>query len=228
MRKILLTTIASAAVGAVTSAGADTISIGYSLSASGVINTIGSASTPGSAVYSTPALDSYEGNIISGSDFFPLDLGATSADFAKAGTKPIYLYISETGVTYGASNVPFTIGFNEGGLAKGWSVTETVFTDPTDAVYAKTTMLASATFGPGGGSALDTVTSPVPFGTPFSVTEEIAITPGSANGNDLSTVSVTTTIPEASTWAMMTLGFAGLGYAAFRRKAKPRIAGESF
>jgi hypothetical protein len=29
-------------------------------------------------------------------------------------------------------------------------------------------------------------------------------------------------VPEASTWAMMTLGFAGLGYAAFRRNTKAR------
>jgi hypothetical protein len=32
----------------------------------------------------------------------------------------------------------------------------------------------------------------------------------------LDDVSVTTTIPEASTWAMMVLGFAGLGFAGFR------------
>ena len=29
-------------------------------------------------------------------------------------------------------------------------------------------------------------------------------------------------VPEPSTWAMMALGFAGLGYAAFRRSAKAR------
>jgi PEP-CTERM motif len=29
-------------------------------------------------------------------------------------------------------------------------------------------------------------------------------------------------VPEPSTWAMMMLGFAGLGYAAFRRSAKAR------
>jgi hypothetical protein len=29
-------------------------------------------------------------------------------------------------------------------------------------------------------------------------------------------------IPEPSTWAMMVLGFAGLGYAAFRRNSKAR------
>jgi hypothetical protein len=32
----------------------------------------------------------------------------------------------------------------------------------------------------------------------------------------------TTGVPEASTWAMMALGFAGLGYAAFRRNTKGR------
>jgi hypothetical protein len=30
-------------------------------------------------------------------------------------------------------------------------------------------------------------------------------------------------VPEASTWVMMTLGFAGLGYAAFRRNTKGRV-----
>jgi hypothetical protein len=29
-------------------------------------------------------------------------------------------------------------------------------------------------------------------------------------------------VPEPSTWAMMALGFAGLGYAAFRRNTKGR------
>jgi hypothetical protein len=34
--------------------------------------------------------------------------------------------------------------------------------------------------------------------------------------------SLGTPVPEASTWAMMALGFAGLGYAAFRRNTKGR------
>ena len=53
------------------------------------------------------------------------------------------------------------------------------------------------------------------------MTEEIAIRPGAKGGMDLSGISVIgSAIPETSTWAMMTLGFAGLGYAAFRRSAK--------
>jgi len=32
-----------------------------------------------------------------------------------------------------------------------------------------------------------------------------------------------TAIPEPSTWAMMILGFAGVGYMAYRRKSKPAL-----
>jgi len=30
-------------------------------------------------------------------------------------------------------------------------------------------------------------------------------------------------VPEPSTWAMMILGFAGVGFMAYRRKAKPAM-----
>jgi hypothetical protein len=36
--------------------------------------------------------------------------------------------------------------------------------------------------------------------------------------------SLPTAVPEPATWAMMALGFAGLGYAAFRRNSKGQIA----
>jgi hypothetical protein len=43
--------------------------------------------------------------------------------------------------------------------------------------------------------------------------------------NDLSGLfqpgAITAAVPEPSTWAMMLLGFAGLGFVAYRRKAKP-------
>ena len=40
--------------------------------------------------------------------------------------------------------------------------------------------------------------------------------------------TVTTSgVPEPSTWAMMALGFAGLGYAAFRRNVKSRAVAEA-
>jgi hypothetical protein len=46
--------------------------------------------------------------------------------------------------------------------------------------------------------------------------------PGVATGDDSFTLQVG--VPEPSTWAMMALGFGGLGLAAFRRSAKQRLA----
>jgi hypothetical protein len=36
-------------------------------------------------------------------------------------------------------------------------------------------------------------------------------------------LAVTSGVPEPSTWAMMLLGFAGIGFMAYRRKAKPAL-----
>jgi PEP-CTERM motif len=43
--------------------------------------------------------------------------------------------------------------------------------------------------------------------------------------NDASQVVITQTsaVPEPSTWAMMVLGFAGIGFMAYRRKSKPAL-----
>jgi hypothetical protein len=38
------------------------------------------------------------------------------------------------------------------------------------------------------------------------------------------TTETTTAVPEASTWAMMLIGFAGLGYFGYRRCRAPRVA----
>ncbi len=36
------------------------------------------------------------------------------------------------------------------------------------------------------------------------------------------TLTTSTAVPEPSTWVMLTLGFAGLGYAVIRRSSKDR------
>jgi hypothetical protein len=41
--------------------------------------------------------------------------------------------------------------------------------------------------------------------------------------NNPGTWTVTTDVPEPSTWAMLLLGFAGLGFMAYRRKSKPAV-----
>jgi hypothetical protein len=51
---------------------------------------------------------------------------------------------------------------------------------------------------------------------------ESAVADGAVTAKD-HIQKTSTSVPEASTWGMMLLGFAGLAYAAYRRSAKPRL-----
>jgi PEP-CTERM motif len=47
---------------------------------------------------------------------------------------------------------------------------------------------------------------------------------GGPNGSNLVSYQINVSaVPEPSTWAMMILGFAGIGFVAYRRKAKPTL-----
>jgi hypothetical protein len=48
-------------------------------------------------------------------------------------------------------------------------------------------------------------------------------TSGGFNDFAISNISFTGGVPEPSTWAMMILGFAGMGFTAYRRKSKPAL-----
>ena len=47
-------------------------------------------------------------------------------------------------------------------------------------------------------------------------------------GSSVTFVQVSGAIPEPSTWAMMLLGFAGLGYAGYRKARRATVAGAGF
>jgi hypothetical protein len=58
--------------------------------------------------------------------------------------------------------------------------------------------------------------------SPFSITEVLTIQAAGSSGFSLD--ASTTAVPEAPTWAMITLGFSGLGFVAFRRAKKTPFA----
>ncbi len=96
--------------------------------------------------------------------------------------------------------------------------------------YDKTTKTTTVDFGGQSmafplvwNAALATYTWKVTIATPSVLTFS-----NSTGGNDnvgdlLDNVSVSTVVPEASTWAMLMMGFAGIGYAAFRTGRKTPV-----
>jgi hypothetical protein len=59
----------------------------------------------------------------------------------------------------------------------------------------------------------------------FGLGQTFNFAPGTNNEADYDNLSLTVnSVPEPSTWAMMILGFAGLGFIAYRRKSKPLMA----
>jgi hypothetical protein len=206
------------------SAEAQTVSIGYSNG--GPIVTL--ASGAGSASFSDlPAID------VSASDVTGLRLSSLqlAVTFFLPGTFAIL--VSETGLSFASpESVNFVSDFTQNDLPPGDTVTEYTFFDPTDTLYGTSTLLGSGSFTssntPGG-------VGPMTVGenlyAPYSLTEVYYVS-SPIPTQLLSTIDLQTVplgpapfIPEASTWAMLGIGFAGIGLlgAAKRRKA-PRYA----
>ena len=94
------------------------------------------------------------------------------------------------------------------------------------------TQLVDELFGRGSGNSFDAYCSPctpaqnqaaldaaaLGSGAPFTFTGTYSL--GDVSGSGTFNVSA---VPEPSTWAMMLLGFAGIGFMAYRRKSKPAL-----
>ncbi|HZZ24816.1 MAG TPA: hypothetical protein VFE60_20530 [Roseiarcus sp.] len=142
------------------------------------------------------------------------------------------IWVTETSVDIGPTpqQLLFLSSFTQNQIPAGASVTETTWFDASDVAFGTATQLATKTF-----TTIDTnspdVNTIVEAPTPYSITEEYDVTiPISTSPAVLSTISLQTThdgpipiIPKPSTWVMVALGFAGLGYAAYGRSRKSRI-----
>jgi hypothetical protein len=67
---------------------------------------------------------------------------------------------------------------------------------------------------------------PLTNGTPEFITQVFETSVGSLEFDSASFASFQATggVPESSTWAMMLLGFAGLGFAGYHKAREPRAA----
>jgi hypothetical protein len=107
----------------------------------------------------------------------------------------------------------------------GMQVTEATYVSNTDAAFALTTQLGpGASFAGGTASGSSSSVDGATVVSPYSITEVFTLTPSAGGQSDLnSIISVTAGVPEASTWAMLLLGFFGVGFLAYRGKSGARF-----
>ena len=174
---------------------------------------------PGDGVFqSIPQPGNVQGlpsvDLVSASDGFPgLVFSGNSVDLdgtTGSGNSPAGELQSLTSLTTGNYTVQFMFAGNERGATPETTVISIgdesfSLTPQSSQSYTLTTLFFTNVSGP------------------LSFTD---LGPSDQQGNLIDNVVVTTGVPEPSTWAMMMLGFAGLGYAAFRRSnGKPRLEG---
>ncbi|WP_170153284.1 PEP-CTERM sorting domain-containing protein [Roseiarcus fermentans] len=138
---------------------------------------------------------------------------------------PTTFYVTETGLTGGTVKT-FQSYLEEDFLPPNWSVTETTWLDNADRPFGMRVQLATNTVGPGPGSAETVNSRPIFVRSLYSLTDEFVVG-WSPAGSDYATENIVvgssasasralSNVPEPSTWTMMVLGFAGLGFAGYR------------
>ncbi|MFL5296946.1 MAG: PEPxxWA-CTERM sorting domain-containing protein [Phenylobacterium sp.] len=136
--------------------------------------------------------------------FFPDLLNSNTFDANASGAGALDVFVTVQGLT--GATPGFLSGFTENLLSSGWSVTETTMLSTTNQLFAGTP-LSTATFtGTGGVNAISHLTAGP---GPFSVTERFHIV-ASGQGNAQSTIDIMA-VPEPATWALMIVGFGGVG-----------------
>ena len=214
---------AACALSVASPAWAGTVDIGLALNGGAITTeatgsgsaTLGSTSLGGFTIVRVLAEET--GTVVGnpGPEYIGLD--ANTLDLTSRGnTNTLDVWVTETGLTSPIPALQFVSGLTANLLAPGWTLTEMTFVDNSNAAYGTGSPLASNVFTKIGSISATTGVS-VP--STFSVTEEFIVNSNKLPGSSNSTIDVTANIPEASTWAMLGLGFAGLG---LLRWAKPR------
>jgi PEP-CTERM motif len=224
MRKILLlSAVAAAALGVAGTAQASTISIGTSING-GAITTQASGATPGPVTFTGP-VGAYNLDTVSGIDLTAASLDSNSINGTSNGTlDTLNVFISASDITSFSGLVQALSGLTVNFLSKGWTVMESTFEDNSNMVFGTTAnsltaiQLATNTFT--SGPDIFTLLTPVSVTTPFSVTEEFVIQSNGFSGSANNTIDLSGTVPEPSTWAMLGLGFAGMGLLGLARRQK--------
>jgi hypothetical protein len=152
---------------------------------------------------------------------------ATKGPLAKAST--ITIYVEEVGLT-GPSQA-FQVGLTGNFLSAGWTALESDYetsgnTPPPP--WVTSNLLLSHMFTGTNVAVADNGVGAAAGSGPYTLTEKYVISaPASSMSGHVLLTENTLTVPEPATWGMLVMGFIGLGYAAFRRNVKSRVAADA-
>ena len=233
LRTLVLGSAAVMAAGVMAAAPAGAASISIGLQESGVNGGAITNEGSGFPVVSIAGVNygTFHLNTVTSTEsgFGQVELDSTSLNasvVAPGGT--LNVYVTEQGITLDQLRF-WESTFTENKLPANWSVTEWTALDPANGLFTTPSPLLGgpATFT-GPAASFDDIVSNFVFplgtgpGSLYSVTEKFAITATGnfLNGSANSTIDVAGA-PEPSTWAMMLLGFVGLGFLGYRTSRKP-------
>ncbi len=143
--------------------------------------------------------DNYLFNVILATDPAPIGLSSGTLDVtlpaALGGASgPIYVYVTETGLTSPQSTVDFLSQLSIDNLPTGWAETELTYLDSTGAAYGLGTLLASSSSA---GTQSIAATGAVTPDSPFSLTEVYAIYSNGYAGINTSTEYISGSVDPA-------------------------------
>jgi len=219
MRNMLLTGLAAASgfCGLAIAAQAETLGINLSESGFGSTALLGPADPLIlSQSFGTFSVNTEVNTVVNNP--LAIDLSSTNISTSKAGTLTVEATASDLTSPLGLVDFLLTLTGHQF-TGSGGKVTFAAYIDDSDTPFGTATLLNSSgllssfSFA-GSGSANLT--------SPFSITEVLTIQAAGSGGFSLD--ASTTAVPEAPTWAMITLGFSGLGFVAFRRAKKTPVA----
>jgi hypothetical protein len=122
------------------------------------------------------------------SDPSPVDLASATLEISGDSTHPLFIYITETGLTSKQSILNFQSQFSAS-VPSGWSEVETTYVSTANQAYAETKQLASMT-GSGTKSITTAGVNVGPAGSMFSVTEAYEFISDAIAGLDVSGESI--------------------------------------
>jgi hypothetical protein len=205
-----------ATTGAVSAAHSATISIGTALNG-GTPVLQAQGATPGPVSWSGP-VGAYTINTVNGVDLTATSLDSNAIDATSTGTHDVLdVYVSVSDVT-GLSGLQSALsGLTVNFLTKGWSVMESTYEDNSNMVFGTMNLLATHMFT--SGPDIFTALTSVDVTSPFSVTELYQISSNGLRGAANDTIDISG-VPEPSTWAMLGIGFAAMGWVGLTRRRK--------